>query len=94
MSREKGKLYTTTTSPVYNLLWEWLLDDEGQSVLRTPEGEERYPEFDLYCALAADVHRAVPKRQIEKAVFAKYRAAATAATAAPASDTPIYNLYI
>jgi len=92
MSREKGKLYTTTTSPVYNLLWEWLLDDEGQSVLRTPEGEERYPEFDLYCALAADVHRAVPKRQIEKAVFAKYKA--TGATAATAPDTPIYNLYI
>jgi hypothetical protein len=97
MSREKGKLYTTTTSPVYNLLWEWLLDDEGQSVLRTPEGEERYPEFDLYCALAADVHRAVPKRQIEKAVFAKYRAtgaSASTATASPAPDTPIYNLYI
>jgi hypothetical protein len=87
MSREKGKLYTATVSPVYNLLWEWLLDDDGMSVLRTPEGEERYPEFDLYCALAADVHRAIPKRQIEKPLFAKYR------TTVGASGQ-VYNLYV
>ena len=87
MSREKGKLYTATVSPVYNLLWDWLLDDDGMSVLRTPEGEERYPEFDLYCALAADVHRAIPKRQIEKPLFAKYR------TAAGASGQ-VYDLYV
>ena len=87
MSREKGKLYTATVSPVYNLLWDWLLDDDGMSVLRTPEGEERYPEFDLYCALAADVHRAIPKRQIEKPLFAKYR------TAVGASGQ-VYDLYV
>jgi hypothetical protein len=87
MSREKGKVYTATVSPVYNLLWEWLLDDDGMSVLRTPEGEERYPEFDLYCALAADVHRAIPKRQIEKPMFAKYR------TTVGASGQ-VYDLYL
>jgi len=91
MSREKGKVYTTTVSPVYNLLWEWLLDDAGESVLRTPEGEERYPEFDLYCALAADVHRAVPKKQIEKPLFAKYR---TTTVPTPSDKTPVYDLYI
>jgi hypothetical protein len=88
MSREKGKVYTETISPLYNLLWEWLLDDEGASVLRTPDGEERYPEFDLYCALAADVHRAIPKKQIEKAVFAKYR------TPTVDAKETVYDLYL
>jgi len=87
MSREKGKSYPTTVSPVYNLLWKWLLDDDGMSVLRTPDGAERYPEFDLYCALAADVHRAVPKNQIDAPLFAKYRATGS-------EGSPVYELYL
>jgi hypothetical protein len=59
------------------LLWEWLTDDHGKNVLRTPKGDERYPDFDLYRALAADVHNAVPWKQIEKALFASYRCAKT-----------------
>jgi hypothetical protein len=70
MSREGPKTYAETTSPLYNLLWEWLTDDEGKNVLREPNGEERYPDFDLYSAIAADVHRAVPCMQLEKPVFA------------------------
>jgi hypothetical protein len=89
MSREPGKVYYETVSPVYNLLWEWLLDDEGKSVLRTPDGKERYPDFDLYCALAADVHRAIPCRQIEKSVFAAFRVETT-----PPPDHPVYDLHV
>jgi hypothetical protein len=73
MSKEGAKLYTETTSDVYNLLWEWLQDDHGKNMLRKPDGEERYPDFGLYRAIATDVHRAVPARQIEKALFASYR---------------------
>ena len=73
MSKEPGKIYTETVSAVYNLLWEWLQDDEGRNILRLPDGEERYPDFDLYKALAADVHRAIPSKQIEKALFSGYR---------------------
>ena len=58
------------------MLWDWLQDDGGKNVLRNPDGEERYPEFDLYRALAADVHRAVPSRQIERAQFSSYRCSA------------------
>ena len=76
MSKEGGKIYAETVSPVYNMLWEWLTDDQGKNVLRTPKGEERYPDFDLYRALAADVHNAVPWKQIQKAVFASYRCVA------------------
>jgi serine/threonine protein kinase len=87
MSREEGKLYSETVSPVYNLLWEWLQDDEGRNVLRNVDGSERYPQFDLYCALAKDVHKAIPKRQIEKPLFARFRGSA-------AADAPVYDLYI
>ena len=73
MSKEPGKMYSETVSSVYNLLWEWLQDDEGKNILRLPDGEERYPDFDLYRALAADVHRAIPSKQIEKALFSGYR---------------------
>lgn len=90
MSREGGKLYPETVSPVYNLLWEWLTDDDGKNVLRTPAGEERYPDFDLYRALAAEVHNAMPKVQVEKALFSQFRCAAKDIPA----DTQVYELIL
>ena len=81
-------MYTETVSPVYNLLWEWLQDDEGKNILRLPDGEERYPDFDLYRALAADVHRAIPARQIDKALFSGYRV-----TSVP-EGTTVYDLVL
>ena len=88
MSREGGKIYSETVSPVYNLLWEWLQDDEGRNVLRNADGSERYPQFDLYCALAKEVHKAIPKRQIEKPLFARFR------NNTPKEGAPVYNLYL
>ena len=91
MTREDGgkKLYTETVSGVYNLLWSWLQDDTGNNVLRNPDGTERYPDFDLYKAIASDVHKAVPKMQIEKPIFHSYSCVA--------KDIPkgkqIYDLY-
>ena len=90
MSREGGKLYPETVSPVYNLLWEWLTDDDGKNVLRTPAGEERYPDFDLYRALAAEVHNAMPKVQVEKALFSQFRCSAKDIPA----DTQVYELIL
>jgi len=90
MSREGSKLYPETTSAVYNMLWEWLTDDDGKNVLRTPSGEERYPDFDLYRALAADVHNAMPKVQVEKPIFAQFRCAAKDIPV----DTKVYELIL
>ena len=73
MTKEAGKMYMETVSGVYNMIWEWLQDDSGRNVLRKPDGEERYPDFDLYKAIAAEVHRAVPARQIERGLFASYK---------------------
>ena len=90
MTKEGAKIYSETVSPVYNMLWEWLQDDANKNVLRSPNGEERYPDFDLYRALAAEVHRAVPSRQLERPLFAAYRCAE--------SDVPagekVYDLHI
>jgi hypothetical protein len=73
LNREGAKIYTETTSGVYNMLWEWLQDDNGKNVLRSPDGEERYPDFDLYKAIAAEVHCAVPCLQFERPLFAGYK---------------------
>jgi hypothetical protein len=69
LSREPGLVQNETVSPLWNLLWLWLTDDKGRNVLRLPSGEERYPEFDLYCAIARDVHNAVPAAQLTLPLF-------------------------
>lgn len=73
MSREGSKVYSETVSGVYNMLWEWLIDDSGHNILRLPSGKERYPDFDLYRAIAAEVHKAVPRQQIERAIYQSYK---------------------
>lgn len=90
MSREGGKIHTETVSGIYNMIWEWLLDDEGKNILRLPTGEERYPDFDLYKAIAAHVHKAVPAKQIEKAVFSGFSCLARDVPAGIA----VYDLWI
>jgi len=90
MSKEDAKMYPETVSNVYNMLWEWLTDDAGKNILRTPSGEERYPDFDLYRALATDSHKAVPMRQIDQALFAGYRVEAKDIPI----DVKIYSLHI
>jgi hypothetical protein len=87
MSRENNKTYPETVSPLYNMLWEWLLDDESHNVLRLPDGRERYPDFDLYSAIAAEVHRAIPVKQMEKPLFHEYKWEGT-------PEGPVYNLWI
>jgi hypothetical protein len=69
LTREPGLIQHETVSPLWNLLWLWLMDDKGCNVLRLPNGEERYPEFDLYCAIARDVHNAVPAAQLTLPLF-------------------------
>ena len=69
LTKEPGLTQHETVSPLWNLLWLWLTDDKGRNVLRLPSGEERYPEFDLYCAIARDIHNAVPVAQLTLPLF-------------------------
>lgn len=90
MSREGNKQYAETVSPLYNMMWEWLTDDAGKNVLRTPAGDERYPNFDLYAAIAADVHRAIPIQQVEKPLFA----GAFRVSEAPPTGASVYDIWV
>jgi hypothetical protein len=69
LTREPGRVQAETASPLWNILWLWLTDKDGKNVLRNPENRERYPEFDLYCAIARDVHNAVPAQQLTLPLF-------------------------
>ena len=50
-------------------MWLWLTDKHGRNVLRGPDGSERYPQFDLYCAIARDAQNAVPAQQLTLPLF-------------------------
>lgn len=90
MNKEGTKVYTETVSKVYNMLWGWLLDDTSKNVLISPDGEERYPDFDLYRAIAEEVHHAVPSKQIENALFLGYKIAAREVP----KSAQVYDLFI
>ncbi len=63
LSQERGLTVRETVSPLYNLLWSWMIDDEGRNILVNPDGSERFPDFDLYKHIGAHVHRAIPAQQ-------------------------------
>ena len=89
LTREPGRVTPETTSPLWNLLWLWLTDREGRNILRTPEGRERYPTFDLYCAIARDSQNAVPAQQLTLPLFdSRFRCRRRDIPA----DAPIYKL--
>lgn len=73
LSQENGLKMMETVSPLYNVMWTWLLCDDGHNVLMDPDGKERYPDFDLYKVISAQVHNAVPSQQIKKALFEDFR---------------------
>ncbi len=75
-----------TESALYNLLWTWLLCDDGHNVLMDPDGSERYPDFDLYKVITSQVHNAVPADQFEKDIFKCFRVK-------QAGNQKVYSLY-
>lgn len=73
MSSEEGLQMMETVSPLYNILWKWMLDDEGRNILVEPSGEERFPDFDLYKHIAESVHGAVPAQQFSAPAFDRFQ---------------------
>ena len=73
-------------SDLAQLLWDWMLDDEGESVLYTDDGEERFPGFELYIHIAHHVHGAVPSQQFDKKAFRRFKWKGKAARAAVVSN--------
>lgn len=89
LTREPGRVQPETVSPLWNLLWLWLTDRYGKNLLRTPGDTERFPGFDLYCAIARDAVNAVPAQQLTLPLFdSAYRCRRRDIPA----DVPIYKL--
>jgi hypothetical protein len=73
LSSEPGLVVRESKSHLYNLLWSWMVDDDGRNVLMEPNGRERYPDFDLYKVITQKVHNAVPRVQILRPIFDRYK---------------------
>ncbi len=62
---------------IYKVVEEWSKDDNGESVLLTPDGMERYPDFELYRMIARTVHHHTPEAQLERPIFKSFQTQAT-----------------
>jgi hypothetical protein len=76
-SNPKGQLLTKegawevreTDQLMFNMLWSWLKTSNGKNVLEFESGKERFPGFELYNIIAAEVKDAVPEQQRKKPIF-------------------------
>ena len=59
--------------PVYNMIIQWLYDDENKNILYKENGRERYPNFKLYKMIAKTVHNHLPCEQYKNECFDQYR---------------------
>ena len=75
LSQEDGGAWTIheTESPLWNLLWSWLIDTRGRNVLKDEDGMERFPDFDLYTHIASHLTSAKPQEQVGKDIFTKWK---------------------
>ena len=87
LSQEPGLKVIETVSPLYNLLWTWLLDSSGRNVFIEPDGSERFPDFGLYRHIAEFVHGAVPCQQFSHVAFQNFQI-----SSAPSGTKP-YSLF-
>jgi hypothetical protein len=55
----------------------------GENVLEYEDGAEKFPGFDLYAEIAANICDAVPESQIGKSVFQQW------STPGDSSETPV-----
>jgi hypothetical protein len=72
LSKEDDWVVHETVSPLWNLLWTWLIDEKGKNVLRDEDGTERFPDFDLYQHISQHIFNAKPQEQIHKKIFAEF----------------------
>ena len=89
LSKEEDLTVFETVSPLYNMIWQWMIDDKGKNIFVNPDGSERFPSFDLYKHIAAHCFSAVPSQQIMNPTFDLYQMSQ--------SDLPdgvkVYSLY-
>ena len=59
-------------APIYDLIFSWLYDDNGENVLYKQNGDDKYPGFKLYKMISRIVHKHIPEDQYEHNVLKKY----------------------
>jgi len=72
LSKEEGWIVRESESPLWNLLWSWLIDDEGRNILQDQDGTERFPDFDLYQHISSHIFSAKPQEQLRKDIFKEF----------------------
>lgn len=64
--------YVLEDVPFYKIITEWCKDDNGESVVLSEDGSERYPDFELYRMIALTVHQHTPQSQLERPEFSQF----------------------
>ena len=59
-------------TPIYDLIFSWLYDDNGKNILYKSNGDDKYPGFKLYKMISRIVHKHIPENQYEHKVFEKF----------------------
>ena len=59
-------------TPVYDLIFSWLYDDNGRNILYKSNGEDKYPGFKLYKAISKIVHNHIPEKQYNHVCLKKF----------------------
>lgn len=72
LSKEGDWVVHETESPLWNLLWSWLIDDKGRNILQDQDGTERFPDFDLYQHITTHIFCAKPQEQLRKEIFNQF----------------------
>lgn len=81
-------------SPLADMLWSWMIDDEGKTVLYDENDDERFSGFDLYVHIGHNVNNAVPAEQFKQRAFSqfKWRGKAARAAVAPTATTKMWPI--
>jgi hypothetical protein len=80
-----------TVSPLFNLLWKWMVMDDGTPVYRLEDGTERFPNFELYKQIAHNVHGATPTAALKESIFQHFLASDDEQKEAGAT---VYKLFV
>ena len=59
-------------APIYDMIFSWLYDDNGENVLYKSNGDDKYPGFKLYKMISRIVHAHIPEHQYKHKVMEKY----------------------
>ena len=59
-------------SHLYSMLWSWLIDSDDMNILWDEDGDERFPDFQLYTHIAEKCYNSIPKEQIYKKPFSNF----------------------